>query len=105
MSLSSEQLNNFVTKKGLKFFNNNYPVTKDSFGLPSQIEPKYITRLIDPQNNICSLIQSIDRENVRKCIAEDLRRVMFFTKEESIQISEYYVEKKYNEYKEYVMGL
>ncbi len=98
MSFTTQQLINFVNKKGTKFFNKKYPVVIDDMGLPSLIK-------LTATDKVFGLTQSIDRHYLNKTITKDLIDIMSFSEEESSQISEFYINEKYKEYKESLLSL
>ena len=98
MLLTTKQLQNFVSKRGSKFFDKKYPIINDNMGLPSLVKMVSTDR-------IYGLTLSVDRNNLRRCITRDLKDMLGLTEEESNQISEFYVNEKYGEYKEIILSL
>ena len=98
MLLTTEQLKNFVIKRGSKFFDKKYPVINDEMGLPSLVK-------MTQKDNVFGLTLSIDRERLRNHISRDLTNMLSLSEEESNQISEFYVNEKYEKYKEEILSL
>ena len=98
MALSTTQLQSFVNKKCLNFFGKRYPVVEDQNGLPSLI-------CISEYKRTYSLHLGIGRHDIISIISKDLSKVMFFSTEESKQIATYYLNLKYNIFKEKILSL
>ena len=97
MGVYSEiQLENFF-KKSEKFFNNRYPVIKDLDGLPTLMKESDKRKL--------SLTLSQTRFMLQKSICKDLQTEMYFGETEAEELSKYYLQLKYQEYKEFIFSL
>ena len=97
MGVYSEiQLENFF-KKSEKFFNNRYPVVKDNEGLP--------TLMKESESRKLSLTLSQTRFMLQKSICKDLQSEMYFGETEAEELSKYYLQLKYEEYKEFIFSL
>tara|TARA_R110000824_G_scaffold113599_5_gene263367 strand:+ start:4622 stop:4912 length:291 start_codon:yes stop_codon:yes gene_type:complete len=94
-NLDQQQIKNFF-KKSKRFFDSHYPLIEDENGLPTLIK-------IEAKNY--SLTHGIDRHDATCVIISDLRSLMGFNKEESIQLGEYYVHLKYSEYKDFILSI
>ena len=93
---SQIQLENFF-KKAEKFFNNRYPVVKDPEGLPTLMKESDSRKL--------SLTLSQTRFMLQKSICRDLQTEMYFGEIEAEELSKYYLQLKYQEYKEFIFSL
>jgi hypothetical protein len=92
-------------EKLLKFFNrckqflmDNYPVNKDSMGIPSVIE-------VFIEKKEYSITHSIDRHYLSNSIMFDLINNLCFDPDIAKKLSEMYVEEKFKSYKKYILTL
>ena len=90
------QLENFF-KKSEKFFNDKYPVVNDQDGLPTLMKESDKRKL--------SLTLSQTRFMLQKSISKDLQTEMYFGELESEELSQYYLQLKYKEYKDFIFSL
>jgi len=93
--LNSNQLENFF-KKSKRFFNKYYPIIKDE----DEMETIILT-----ENVSYSLIHSFDRHRAAHIIGLDIKKIMGFNDEESIQLAKYYIDLKYDQYMNYILSL
>ena len=98
--LSENQVVNFL-KKGQKCLGRYIQHTNDYLGAPSIIK---ITNSATSTYTCYSLTQSSERHFLLSAIVKVLENNMFLPKEECKQISEYYVQEKYQQYIDFVMS-
>lgn len=91
----------YFIEKGKKFFDNYISYSNCHMGTPS------IVKITNPttSTDICySLTQSSERHYLSSLITQMLEEYLFLSKEDGRQIAEYLVQKKYEQYIDFMMS-
>lgn len=105
--LTDNQIKHFI-EKGKKYFEKFISYTTNPLGIPSVIKvKKHQKSILDPVTSfyICFCVtQSVERHYASLNISKLIEVNMCLPKEECKQIAEYIVQKKYEQYIDFVMS-
>ena len=105
--LTDNHIKHFI-EKGKKYFEKFISYTNNSLGIPSVIKvKKHQKSILDPVTSpyICFCVtQSVERHYASLNISKLIEVNMCLPKEECKQIAEYIVQKKYEQYIDFVMS-
>lgn len=91
----------YFLEKGKKFFEENISYSNCDMGTPS------VVKITNPttSTHVCySLTQSSERYYLSSLITKMLEDHLFLSKEDGKQIAEYIIQKKYEQYIDFVMS-
>ena len=105
--LTEKHIKHFI-EKGKSFFDKYISYTTNPLGIPSVIKVKKFQKsIIDPVTspyNCYCVTQSVERHYSSLNIAKLLESHMYLPQKDCFQIAEYIVQKKYEQYIDFVMS-
>lgn len=100
--LTEKHIKHFI-EKGKSFFDKYVSYTTNHLGIPSIIKvKKYQTKSISPYVCYC-VTQSVERHYSSLNIAKLIEAYMYLPQKDCQQIAEYIVQKKYEQYIDFIM--